>query len=243
MGSDTTRANALPCDTVAANLRTRKGEATRNRLLEEAMRLFAERGYEGVSTRALAQAAASNVASITFHFGSKRGLYEATICAVEQRLAELMAPAVDMLRQGLMEYGDQPERLMELLHTLTGELLLKLLPSQPRYSFLQLLSRAMHEQGPMSERLWRMFFPVLYTMEDVLVAASSPELRQKARMASFLHIEAILSVVRDYGAFCRHLNNTSVQACDAATLADLLCQSLRVTFPSPQKSPARSIPC
>ena len=55
------------------DLRAAKGQATRARLLAQALRLFAERGYEGVSTRALAEAAESNVALIAFHFGSKRG--------------------------------------------------------------------------------------------------------------------------------------------------------------------------
>ena len=65
-----------------ADLRAARGQATRARLLAEALRLFAERGYEGVSTRAVALAAESNVALIAFHFGSKRGLYEAAVEAV-----------------------------------------------------------------------------------------------------------------------------------------------------------------
>lgn len=224
--------------------RTLKGEATRARLLEEAMRLFAERGYEGVGTRALAEAAGSNVALITFHFGSKRGLYEAAMENVEQRLRKVVAPAAETLGAGLSMRDANPAALMELVRGLTRDLLTRLLASTPTPGFFQLLAHEMHQQGPLSERLWRLFTPVLHTMEDVLVAASSPELRSKARMASFLHIVAILGLVRDYDVFRRHLNNKNDRTDDAAMLTDLLCAGLIANFPAPPAlSPSRSIPC
>ena len=49
-------------------------EGTRERTLRTAERLFAERGYNGVSMRELAAAADVNIASIAYHFESKEGL-------------------------------------------------------------------------------------------------------------------------------------------------------------------------
>lgn len=53
------------------------GEATRERLLMTALRLFAQRGFAATSTREIAQAAGANVAAIAYHFGDKAGLYRA----------------------------------------------------------------------------------------------------------------------------------------------------------------------
>lgn len=224
--------------------RTVKGEATRARLLAEAMRLFAERGYHGVSTRALAEAAASNVALITFHFGSKRGLYEAAIEAVEHRLAEVVHPVVAALRREVAARDPDPAEIMGMVRTLIRRLLAQLLPATPTPGFFQLLSREMQEQGPLSERLWRLFLPVLGSLEEVLVAASSPALRAKARMASFLLVVSLLGVVRDYDAFRRHLPDARDQAADAEALADLLCAGLPDQFPArAETSPSRSVPC
>src|ERR1044072_7944760 len=49
-------------------------EGTRERILRTAERLFAERGFNGVSVRELAAAAQVNIASIGYHFDSKEGL-------------------------------------------------------------------------------------------------------------------------------------------------------------------------
>ncbi len=49
----------------------------RQRLLEAGLALFAEHGYAGTSTRAIAEAAGTNVAAIRYYFGDKQGLYRA----------------------------------------------------------------------------------------------------------------------------------------------------------------------
>lgn len=45
------------------------------RILRAALPLFSERGYDGTSTRMVAQAADVNVATIAYHFDGKEGLY------------------------------------------------------------------------------------------------------------------------------------------------------------------------
>jgi AcrR family transcriptional regulator len=49
-------------------------DGTRDRILRTAERLFAERGFNGVSVRELAAAAQVNIASIGYHFTNKEGL-------------------------------------------------------------------------------------------------------------------------------------------------------------------------
>lgn len=49
--------------------------ATRERLLDEAERLFALRGVQGVTTREITEAAGQrNVSAVSYHFGSRQGL-------------------------------------------------------------------------------------------------------------------------------------------------------------------------
>ena len=54
---------------------TRPSEYTRQNILKAAIALFAERGYEGTSIRAIVSKARVNQAAINYHFKGKEGLY------------------------------------------------------------------------------------------------------------------------------------------------------------------------
>lgn len=56
-----------------------RGARARERLLLEAMRIFADKGFAKASTREICQAAGTNVASIHYYFGDKAGLYRAVL--------------------------------------------------------------------------------------------------------------------------------------------------------------------
>jgi TetR/AcrR family transcriptional regulator, regulator of cefoperazone and chloramphenicol sensitivity len=53
--------------------------ATRERLREAALELFADRGFDAVTVRDLARHARVNLAAVSYHFGDKLGLYRELI--------------------------------------------------------------------------------------------------------------------------------------------------------------------
>lgn len=53
------------------------GEASRQRLMQAGLQLFAQQGFAQTSIRELAQVAGVNVAAISYYFGDKAGLYRA----------------------------------------------------------------------------------------------------------------------------------------------------------------------
>lgn len=70
---------------------TEKGERARTRLLGEASRIFAEKGYTKASTREICVAAGLNVAAIHYHFGGKEELYRAVLVGPIQGMAGQLA--------------------------------------------------------------------------------------------------------------------------------------------------------
>ncbi|QKW38831.1 TetR/AcrR family transcriptional regulator [Actinomadura sp. NAK00032] len=66
-------------------------ESGRERILEAATRLFAALGYDGTSTRMIAEAAGLNVATVAYHVGGKRDLY----LAVMERAHEVERTALE----------------------------------------------------------------------------------------------------------------------------------------------------
>jgi AcrR family transcriptional regulator len=70
------------------------GSDVRARLLQEATRIFADKGYARASTREICQAAGANVASIHYYFGDKPNLYRAVLLEPVARITSVW-PAED----------------------------------------------------------------------------------------------------------------------------------------------------
>jgi AcrR family transcriptional regulator len=84
--------------TVNRARRSATSDPTRDKLLDVAGRIFADRGYRVATIREICIAAGANVAAVNYHFGDKLGLYTE---AVEQSLRaaeiEAMKSALDQL--------------------------------------------------------------------------------------------------------------------------------------------------
>jgi AcrR family transcriptional regulator len=108
---------------VATRAPNARKNATRERILDAAARLFAERGFDGASLRAITDAAGVNLAAVHYHLGSKEELLAAVLARhaepinrerlarltaleaggaaprVEEILAAFLAPALDRSRR------------------------------------------------------------------------------------------------------------------------------------------------
>lgn len=76
---------------------------TRERILDVAERLFAEKGVDATSLREITQAAQVNLAAVNYHFGSKDGLIEA---AFVRRVEPINRERVRLLQE--YERAHQP---------------------------------------------------------------------------------------------------------------------------------------
>jgi TetR/AcrR family transcriptional regulator, regulator of cefoperazone and chloramphenicol sensitivity len=85
-----------------------RGEETRQRLLDTAIRLFAANGFNNVTVREISRDADVNLAAINYHFGDKFALYMAvvrTAANVMWNLNDLsMQPATVPAEQRLRHY-------------------------------------------------------------------------------------------------------------------------------------------
>jgi AcrR family transcriptional regulator len=92
-----------------------RGEETRGRILDAALELFAASGFEGASTRAIAESAGVNLPAIQYYFGSKEGLYRAVVELFSQEMQAGVGPIAQRIRAELASGQSSRRRLIGLL--------------------------------------------------------------------------------------------------------------------------------
>lgn len=102
---------------------------TKQRLINAAGEMFAEKGFEAASIRDICQRAEANLAAVNYHFGDKRQLYVAAVrhaqCCRQEDVPfpewPVEMPAVDRLRAFIetmfarMLAGDRPRWHLEIM--------------------------------------------------------------------------------------------------------------------------------
>ena len=92
-----------------------RGEEARNRILEAALDLFAAHGFDGASTRSIAECACVNLPAIQYYFGSKEGLYRAVTEQFSQQMKAGVAPIAERIRVELAGGRASRQHLVDLL--------------------------------------------------------------------------------------------------------------------------------
>jgi AcrR family transcriptional regulator len=118
---------------------TAPGELTRQRLLDSAETLFAERGYNATSVRDITSAAQCNVASVNYHFGGKERLYEEMF---RRLLVDMRQQRVRAIRGVMQEEG---VGLEEVLRTFSRVFVEPLRDAQRGQRLMHLFMRELTE--------------------------------------------------------------------------------------------------
>jgi len=129
------------------------GDESRARIVEAAGRLFADRSFDGVSVRELAQAAAVNAAAINYHFGGKEALYHEVLRQLIADTEPFFRIILEGLGKGLAQAKDDRAALARVAATLVRSLLTGVLGDESARWQMPLLLREFHH--PSSE------FPML----------------------------------------------------------------------------------
>lgn len=114
---------------------------TREKLLDSAERLFAEKGFESVSIRDIASDADANVAAVNYHFQGKNNLYAAVL---ERRLSPKRDKFLATIKQ-VTAAGDGVPDLEELIGSFIRIHLEDALFLPGGEAALPLIARELHE--------------------------------------------------------------------------------------------------
>ncbi|RFU48508.1 CerR family C-terminal domain-containing protein [Paraburkholderia sp. DHOC27] len=85
-----------------------RGDETRHRIIEAAVELFGEHGFEAASTRDIAARAGVNAPALQYYFENKEGVYRACVEALADDAWRTFEPAIEHARKVLGENVDTP---------------------------------------------------------------------------------------------------------------------------------------
>jgi TetR/AcrR family transcriptional regulator, regulator of cefoperazone and chloramphenicol sensitivity len=170
---------------------------TRRRIIETSLRLFAEHGFKGVSVRDISAAADVNVAAVSYHFGSKRGLYDTIFQTVlaedEGRFEEQMSNLTTLLDRA----GDDRTLLAAAVEVLAAGLVTRIAAYEHGQWFSVLLARELALPGDLFEMLYRRrAVPMLGLLARLVGAARGlPATSQSVRLTANLVHGQVLNLV------------------------------------------------
>src|ERR1700709_1373409 len=84
-----------------------RGDEARLRIIEAAIVVFGERGYEGAATRKIAADAAVNLGAIPYYFKGKPGLYRAALEHVIEHINAAIRPTAQRVEDALAHASDK----------------------------------------------------------------------------------------------------------------------------------------
>ncbi len=122
------------------------GEDTRRRILETAITLFAQLGFQGASTRAIAHRARVSLPALQYYFGGKDGLHRACIEYVTEDVRARLEPQIEQTRAQLQAGSLARADLLALLRCLLEPLLEELATDRPE-SWALFFARAQTEHN------------------------------------------------------------------------------------------------
>lgn len=121
------------------------GDETRERVMQAAQKLFAERGFEAVSLRKITTEALANVAAVNYHFGSKEGLIDEVI---GQHMIPVMKERMRLLDEAEKKYQVGLVPVEVILDAFMRPFLTVMQDSgEGRELFCKFMGRCMSERG------------------------------------------------------------------------------------------------
>ena len=123
------------------------GDETSARIIEAALTLFGEQGYEGASTREIAELAGVNAPALNYYFKSKEGLYNACIEDMVEQIWAFLAPTIE---QAQAQLGARPdtEQLIETFCSIQSKIAEFMLVSNRTNSWRKFYAREQAGLGP-----------------------------------------------------------------------------------------------
>lgn len=197
---------------------------TRERILNTAQQLFAEKGFDKVSLRELTKEAGTHLAAVNYYFGSKDKL----LTALVQRAAKLIyKQRMALLEQAHSFEGSPQEKVEQILRALLIPVILVAHDPESDFMYSTLIARTMSD-GPdelinVMEKQTSHLTPFIEALQQALPNISAEEI--------FWRLHFLLNIEHATHTELGRLKHLSGGVCDISNREAILERILRFTLP------------
>lgn len=135
-----------------------KSETTRAAIVGAALEAFGSHGFDATTTRQIAAVAGVALPSVTYHFGSKQGIYLACAQLIVTRHQQDLLPLLGDVEALLAMTSPAPEACLAMVRQLLKAVLRSFLAPPEGPASVDFAVRALREQGPglslLLEQIW-----------------------------------------------------------------------------------------
>jgi AcrR family transcriptional regulator len=182
--------------------------STKTRILDSAEQLFAERGFDAASLRAITGKAGVNLAAVNYHFKSKEVLIREVLA---RRLSPLNRRRLEMLDQHEAKRGSRPVPIEDIVRSLVAPLFEQRDSLSGGRYIASLLGRLYSEP-----RLWKIFLEELGDTVSRFSAALRRALPHLSKGELFWRIHFAIGAMNHTLAGIHILEYQSDGACDVS---------------------------
>src|ERR1700691_3565799 len=130
-----------------------KGQETRERILDAALKAFGEASFPAVTTRQISTAASVSLPTLQYYFGDKEGLYRACAEAIVERYRRHTKAAGAKATEALNERGSAESARIQL-KALVAALGTFLIGSRVASRWAHFVARELRDPGPAFDLLY-----------------------------------------------------------------------------------------
>jgi AcrR family transcriptional regulator len=214
-----------------------RADDTRQKLLQAALEVFGRHGYEGASTRMLAQAAGVNLQSIPYYFGGKDGLYLAAAEHIGASVQERVQPLVERARAQLQAGVGAEQARALLVQVLCA--MARLFVSEESAPWARFMIREQMEPTEAFDRLYtKLLGPMLGLLSALIgkLLGRDPD-SEEVRLRALATIGHLLVLRAARATLLRQLDWQQIGARELAQVEELVANVVGAIQPAAQAKP------
>jgi AcrR family transcriptional regulator len=206
---------------------TKERQHTRDRILDAAEELFAQKGHEGVSVRRIMSKAEADVSLAYYHFKSKRDLFDQVMLRRADILNDIRLKALEAVEK---RHPDDAPTVEEIIDAFTHPLLDLLANEHEKWKhYFQLIAQINNSPEWGGELMTRYFDPLVKRFVEALRVAL-PDCDDADLYWSYHFLSGALTLTFAETGRIDNLSGGKVRASDLASVVDRMPKFLAAGF-------------